>query len=1002
MSIEKNHRIGQTQMSNSDRVPMGSSSDRQLDASNLVESKLDEMVAVVRQRFPDWNRFDDPRFMQDEVTYKQGAVAKMGELLGKEELGRLLQAEAYDEIIEQIRKVAASTNLLYLSTPNTGDLRILVAPGLDKAAFCREFANLLYGDGSGEQRLESYLGWVVSASLPNQWTFPTYFLFFASPQSEFFVKPSVISWWLAYLGAPQSYSTKPTLDLYVTLKDIAHALYEMLTPFGPRDMTDIQSFIWVVYNHLDSQEKIVDPLADVEPELASPFDAIFADWDEANWAFDFLYDVVTRLGASGSDDPRFALTLPYAHGGKLLRLNFGQWLILDVNTFQSNPDDRVSLALIKNHPALRAYVGTDGFSQRSEEIRIAGYYLPIDDVRWMAEPLTNCYQESMGLIGKYFQNWKGTPFRHAHQQRIFDAIFDEMIRAELLSTGIEVADINDPPRNENTEVDMSHDNAPFSAPAFELLAQLRADPTAEFYQSHKNEFVELVEQPFQRLLRHVAQEFPTPILHLMETEKRLFGRFTKNDFGQGGAWPFYWGAFYPKGSKRSQDAQLSMWVDADFLEFGFYIGEYGSAQRKRFERNCKQHQSALRLILADALGDERLIFGSRDEFIIGADGTVSHSTGRTWQDFLADPAAANCDVSIVIPRRELLSLSEYDLLTLVRHTHIRLFPLVLLAVEEDPVAAIAAYFAVTGIGDIADEGDDDEGRVTEPYTRNEFLRQTCLGEVHADEIWDLLHDKKQVIFFGPPGTGKSYVAQHLAHWVTERADFPPDQVEMIQFHPAYSYEDFIEGIRPVSKPAGEGRFVVDYPVQAGVFRRFCERAARNPDKPHVFIIDEINRGNIPRIFGELMLLLEYRNRNVALPYSGTRFSIPENVYLIATMNTADRSIALVDFALRRRFHFIRFAADPDLFERWLERNPSSMPYLGELYRRISQDAIDDENFAIGPSYFMDPQMDEAKLARIWRYSIEPYLEEYYVGQPSKVAPWRWDGANVNMLRSSHE
>ena len=115
---------------------------------------------------------------------------------------------------------------------------------------------------------------------------------------------------------------------------------------------------------------------------------------------------------------------------------------------------------------------------------------------------------------------------------------------------------------------------------------------------------------------------------------------------------------------------------------------------------------------------------------------------------------------------------------------------------------------------------------------------------------------------------------------------------------------------------------MDYPPRPGVFRRFCTDAQSNPDQSCVFIIDEINRGNIPRIFGELMLLLEYRDRDVPLPYSGKRFRIPPNVYLIGTMNTADRSIALVDFALRRRFHFFHFGADPGSLERWLAGNPS--------------------------------------------------------------------------------
>ena len=133
---------------------------------------------------------------------------------------------------------------------------------------------------------------------------------------------------------------------------------------------------------------------------------------------------------------------------------------------------------------------------------------------------------------------------------------------------------------------------------------------------------------------------------------------------------------------------------------------------------------------------------------------------------------------------------------------------------------------------------------------------------------------------------------------------------------------------------------MDYPPRPGVFVRFCRQAERT-EGACVFIIDEINRGNIPRIFGELMLLLEYRDEAVPLPYSGSRFRIPPNVYLIGTMNTADRSIALVDFALRRRFHFFHFMADPDLLDRWLVQNPlPTIPYLANLYRRLRQQAID--------------------------------------------------------------
>ena len=138
-----------------------------------------------------------------------------------------------------------------------------------------------------------------------------------------------------------------------------------------------------------------------------------------------------------------------------------------------------------------------------------------------------------------------------------------------------------------------------------------------------------------------------------------------------------------------------------------------------------------------------------------------------------------------------------------------------------------------------------------------------------------------------------------------------------------------------------------------------------------------------------------------LPYSGKRFRIPPNVVLIGTMNTADRSIALVDMALRRRFHFFNFKADPALFGRWLERYPSALPYLDQLYRAVAT-AIDDDHYAIGPSYFMNENLDEALLRRIWRYSILPQIEEYYFAQLDRAREWAWDGPRVRAIRQGKD
>lgn len=288
------------------------------------------------------------------------------------------------------------------------------------------------------------------------------------------------------------------------------------------------------------------------------------------------------------------------------------------------------------------------------------------------------------------------------------------------------------------------------------------------------------------------------------------------------------------------------------------------------------------------------------------------------------------------------------------------------------------------------------------YDRETFLQETYLPGSDLEEMEEMLVDKNQLIFYGPPGTGKTFVARSLGKLLTGLADPPPERVEIVQFHPAYGYEEFIEGIRPESVVMGDGRYQVDYPVKAGVFRLFCEQAAKRPNEKHVFIIDEINRGNVARIFGELMLLLEYRDEDVRLPYSGERFRIPPNVVLLGTMNTADRSIALVDFALRRRFHFFRFGADPALLDRWLSKNDVSVPYLSQLYRKLTTEAIDDPAFQIGPSYFMRPGLTEAQLRGIWRRSILPYLAEYHVENSSRIERWHWDSDEMKRVRNKHE
>ncbi|WP_082962232.1 McrB family protein [Mycobacterium sp. 852014-52144_SCH5372336] len=251
------------------------------------------------------------------------------------------------------------------------------------------------------------------------------------------------------------------------------------------------------------------------------------------------------------------------------------------------------------------------------------------------------------------------------------------------------------------------------------------------------------------------------------------------------------------------------------------------------------------------------------------------------------------------------------------------------------------------------------------------------------ECVDLLRDRPQLIFYGPPGTGKTYIAQELAHHLTTEAN-----VKIVQFHPAYTYEDFFEGYRPKEHGGGQ----VGFTLTPGPLRSLVDKAKDNPDAVYVLIIDEINRGNLAKVFGELYFLLEYRDSAIDLLYSADNtepFSLPKNILIIGTMNTADRSIALVDAAMRRRFAFLPLHPSESptngILRKWLKatNRPNDVAdLLEELNSRI-----EDPDFKIGPSYFMRSAVHEAGdkgLERVWRTAILPLLEEHHYGDGTDV------------------
>ena len=289
----------------------------------------------------------------------------------------------------------------------------------------------------------------------------------------------------------------------------------------------------------------------------------------------------------------------------------------------------------------------------------------------------------------------------------------------------------------------------------------------------------------------------------------------------------------------------------------------------------------------------------------------------------------------------------------------------------------------------------DPDRPSGPINLDELADELLIDVEFLKDIVSLLEDKGQVILYGPPGTGKTYLARELAKELA-----PDDSCRaLVQFHPSTSYEDFFEGYRPAGT-GNDGN--IRFELTPGPLARMANQAAEAPDKQHVMIIDEINRGNLPRVLGELLFLLEYRDESVQTLYRPEEpFELPENLWFIGTMNTADRSIALVDAALRRRFHFVPFFPDSGpmagLLGRWLAHE-GAPGWVGELVDGVNDELkaeLEGSHLLLGPSHFMkkygsSPDEQRRHLRRIWEYNIEPFIEDQFFGDPQQIDRFRFD------------
>jgi hypothetical protein len=490
--------------------------------------------------------------------------------------------------------------------------------------------------------------------------------------------------------------------------------------------------------------------------------------------------------------------------------------------------------------------------------------------------------------------------------------------------------------------------------AFTCLASLR-DGGSEWMQANRSVYRVSLRRPFREVMQAVADSYVAPLDPLLITEvkagKVLASIRKRFPDEEGEYWGYYWGAF--SRYRKQEDVQLFVSIYTDKLRYGLWLG---SAPR------------AVRDTLRNAIADG-------GEGILGA--LPPEVRALRWE------REEHEDPMRVESVQELAIWAEGDQPVLAKQI-----------LPDDPL--IGSPRLVDDIGKILQalyplaavawgerivqppDGDGDGDEIEEEeYSLADLAADTHLPIEDLEEWTGLLSgSKRQALLYGPPGTGKTFVAERMARFLAGEKG----ERLTVQFHPSYSYEDFLEGLRPVTE---DGK--MRYEVRPGTFALLCERARVDPDHTYVLVIDEINRTDLGSVLGELMLLLEYRGKVVELPYSHRRFSVPRNLVVLATMNTADRSLALVDFALRRRFHAIQLLPSREVLEGWLLAERSDRTQLTVRFFDLVQGRVGSSAFAPGHSYWMAEDLSAAGLQRIWRYEIRPYLEEYWFEHPARLA-----------------
>ena len=893
---------------------------------SITSERKSDILHLVHQKYPGWSGFNDSAFRRHETHAKRTVVKKASSLLSESTLAQLLVTRDTASFLDRLQRLGKGSSLLQQSSENMdhGDLEILHVRTLDKPVFCAQIYHLLHGSQSLHERLDAYLNYIEDNELPNTWTFPTYFIQFCFPEQEFFIDPRSIEWFMKFCGVSTRLG-RPSVQTYRTVKDIAFDLKQTLLEFQPQDLIDIQSIIQVC----------------AEMNSAALHSAEHQHSDTNG------HDGIEHR--NGQKQHNIASDYNY----NMFSANEEELLWADDASEDSDPT-MLFISEVTDESARQVRVRQD---------RQTG----IKESRGLSSPKSN---------GRVSQTRQAPPREASNIEPESSDVLQNLYKTfmdSFMSSPVGVA---------------------------QAVEYGKAREMAEQNFSHLIAEHELGEQVTDRVFLHLLPHKETP------------ENYNK------GAWihpigPISHDLVEALHVKYPQDSTIRGQIGEVILEFTRHCVYKVNALEKSSEALAKL--DAISIInlpsitpILQALKPNQYVL--LHEAAVYTINRLLDTTYGTGLQELPELNAAGIELIQVLRNNtandRFPSVQDSDLFDMFSHwlynressdVYERELPPEEIILNEEEVAPPSAVENVPPSTPPEKPApapiptpapDPTPAPVRAPRPEPSLPSSDPLA--HCEAItgiartkllhWQqVLARKGSLIFHGPSGTGKTYIAQHFARALVAHSD---GTAQLIQFHPGMTHRDFWG----------------DHDGQTeGCFRAFCKEAARRSG-PCVFIIDDIDQAKVRDVFGDLLYRFEYRIKapvSYATKQEASWIDIPQNVFLIGTMCPTEESPFTRDAALSRLFASIPLEPNYNHL-RLYHTSTSFRP--DELIRTLEQinDAIEQNHYRIGTTYFLRADLIES-LESIWLYEIEPALERGLSTKREKLASFRWNEVSRKLL-----